>query len=119
MAVVGRKLRWLVGKLGTSKKLATKGCFVVYVGEETERHEIQVKYWNSIMLRALLNQCRDEFKERTCLYLCCSPELLNWVLELAKAEVEETDRNLVIKNDGIVHADMHPIRSFSNFIVVV
>ncbi|KAI6698634.1 hypothetical protein NL676_018753 [Syzygium grande] len=119
MAVLGWKLRRLVEKLGISKKLARRGSFVVYVGEERERRGIPVKYLRSIMLQALFNQCRDQLDDRTELHLCCSPELLNWVLELAKAEVEETNHNLAIKNDGIIHDDRRPIRSFSNFIVMV
>ncbi|KAL3753423.1 hypothetical protein ACJRO7_000769 [Eucalyptus globulus] len=75
------------------------------------------QFLNSIMLQALFNQCLDKSDERTGLHLCCSLRLLDWVLALAKAEVEETDRNLAMKNDGIIHADMHPIQSFSSFIV--
>ncbi|KAF8042173.1 hypothetical protein BT93_A0708 [Corymbia citriodora subsp. variegata] len=119
MAVLVRKLHWLVDKLGIGRKLVRRGCFAVYVGEEGERREIPVKYLQSIMLQALFNQCRDQSDERMGLYLCCSPELLNWVLELAKSEVEDTKRNLVIKNDGIIHADMSLIWSFSNFILAV
>ncbi|KAL3753425.1 hypothetical protein ACJRO7_000771 [Eucalyptus globulus] len=119
MAVLRRKLRRLVEKLGIGKKLAGKGCFVAYVGEEGERREIPVKCLDSVMLQALFNQCRDQSDERTGLYLCCSPEFLNWVLELAKSEVEETDHNLAIKNDRITHADMSPIWSSSNFFLAV
>jgi len=119
MAVLGRKLRRLVQKLEIGKKLARRGCFAAYVGEEGERREIPVKYLRSIMLQALLNQCRDQSDKRTGLYLCCSPELPDCVLELAKAEVEETNHNLAIKNDKIIHADMSPIWSHSYFIVAL
>ncbi|KAI3408262.1 uncharacterized protein J3R85_020371 [Psidium guajava] len=85
----------------------------------SELHEIPVKYLNSVMLQALFDWCQDESDERTGLYFCCSLGLLNWLLHLAKAEVEETDRNFAIKNDGIIHDDMHPVWSFNNFIVVV
>ncbi|KAF8042174.1 hypothetical protein BT93_A0709 [Corymbia citriodora subsp. variegata] len=119
MTVIGRKLRWLAEKLRSGEKLARRGCFVVYVGEEWERREIPVKYLNSMTLQVLFNQCLDESGENTGLHLCCSLGLLNWVLALAMAKVEETDCSLPIKNDGIIHKDTHPIQSFSNFIVVV
>ncbi|KAL3749410.1 hypothetical protein ACJRO7_010510 [Eucalyptus globulus] len=74
MAVIGRKLRCLAGKLQTGKKLARRGCFRVYVREGREHREIPVKNSTSIMLQALFNQCLDK-SERTGLHLCCSLRL--------------------------------------------
>lgn len=119
MAILGRKTRWLVEKLGIVKKLARRGCFAVYVGEERERRVIPVKYLSSVILQALFNQCRDQSDERTGLYLCCSPEFLSWVLELAKTELEEIDPNLATMRDGIIHADTRSMQTFGNYIVMV
>lgn len=77
MAVLGRKPHWLVEKVGIVKKLARRGCFALYVGEERERREILVKYLNSRILQALFNRCRDQLDEHKGLYLCCLPGLLN------------------------------------------
>ncbi|KAI6698636.1 hypothetical protein NL676_018755 [Syzygium grande] len=77
MAVLGRKPHWLVEKFGIVKKLARRGCFALYVGEERERREIPVKYLNSRILQPLFNLCRDQSDEHKGLYLCCSPGLLN------------------------------------------
>lgn len=79
------KLRQLFGKNSTPKK-ATKGNFVVYVGEEQKRYVVPLKCLSSKVFQLLLHQFEDHIHYRGDgkIVLPCSIDVFEWVLDFAK-----------------------------------
>ena len=69
------------------KMKVPRGCLPVYVGEKRERCIIPIKYLNSIMLQALLNQFEDENQTSgQPITLSCSREMFKSICNLIKED---------------------------------
>ncbi|KAI6693682.1 hypothetical protein NL676_021392 [Syzygium grande] len=91
MARITRKLLLIIERLKhKSPRLAPKGCFAIYVGEEEARYEIPFEFLECQSLQDLL---RDEMvSECDHVKLLCSQEDFAEILDIVKAEREEAKR---------------------------
>ncbi|KAI6693697.1 hypothetical protein NL676_021407 [Syzygium grande] len=91
MAIITRKLHFIIERLKhKSPKLAPRGCFAVYVGEDEVRYEVPLEFLECQSFQDLL---RDELVSGCDrVKLLCSEEDFDEVLHRAKAECKEAKR---------------------------